>query len=242
MNGRLAYSSPVALSESPLAGILSLSTGDTLYARVTEAQWSTSRVRVSLLAEDPEDEGIMDSIREPSRSYVVAYRRNVALCDLVDNTQIFRDQHRIWTLEFGIKRTDFIPSLEMSFASTSADKLAELRARRLLLNENPARESSDINDITRELFLGGQQTLIRIERSIFPVLHQKFGSNPEKFVQIAWIGAVMSLKLGGCVVEINQLSLALRERALDVKFRGRRAARFVNHPAYEIFIEGTCAL
>jgi hypothetical protein len=233
---------PGTCSDSPLIALLNLATEGYLYTTVTAAEIDSHNAKFSVAANDPETEDRLDNTRVQNSSYIAAYRRDVALCDLIQNRRMLRDQKRWWELEFSIKRTDFIPAMEVGFGSTSVDKLAELRARRILLNESPATDSTDINDVTKELFLGGFETVVRVKRSPFPELFSQYGRDSVQFLQIAWIQAVMTLKLAGCVAEINQLKLTLRDGALDVSFKGIRNKRYVNEPSYQILVQGTCAL
>jgi hypothetical protein len=132
--------------------------------------------------------------------------------------------------------------MEMGFGSIGIDQLAEMRARRLLLNEYPVRETNDLNEVTKDLFIGGQGTMIRIQGSTFPALYQNFGIDPTKFLQIAWIEAATLLVMSNCVTEVIELKLRLVLDALEISFRGRRRRQYVNNDPYEITIRGVCKL
>lgn len=212
------------------------------YVPATRVEWSTQEVQIALSPEDATDESFLAELLPSPEDIIVGYGYRVGICSIRDNRFTFEAGQRHFDLKLSVKRSDFEPSLEMSFGSTSADKLAELRARRLLLNENPAVESRDINVITRELFIRGMETIVRVERSPFPALFQQFGARPDRFLQIAWIAAVVQLKLSACVAEVVRLRLSLNEPHLNVSFIGRRKKQFQNSPPYEIQIEGSCTL
>jgi len=217
-------------------------TQQTLYVQAKRVEWASEQADLVLDPEDASDESFLASLHPSSDTIIVGCGHQVGLCNTVENRFVFDGLKKQFHLKFAIRRADFIPSLEVSLGSTSADRLAELRARRILLNENPAVESRDINVITKELFLGGMDSLVRVGKSPFPTLFEKFGSVPDRFLQIAWINAIVLLKLSGCVAQVTRLKLTLREASLDVLFSGRRKKQFQNKPPYEIHVEGSCPL
>jgi hypothetical protein len=222
--------------------ILSPQANATLYLPVVSAEWGAQDVALTLRLEDLNDESMLDLFKVGIEPVVTAYRFRVGLCRIVENNLVHEAGSRFARLRLRVTESDFTPSLEISLGSLNADKLAELRARRLLLNENPAVETTDINDITRELFLRGQDTYFQIVKSSFPELFKLFGANPARFLQIAWISAVTQLRLGACTETIQQLQLTLRGTSLDVLFKGKRKKQYVNAEAYEMRISGTCSL
>ena len=238
----MADGSALKTSMSPLVLILGAEINTTAYLPYDEIDWQSNAVRVKVRPLDNSDEVLLNQLSN-SWNVIVAHRYKAALCRLVSkNSRFLANNNGQWELHLEIKRDDFTPTMEMSFAGTSADKLAEIRARRLLLNENPAKESHDINDITRELFIGGQETLVRIERSPFPKLWEAYRSKPQLFLDVAWINSVMQLLLGACVVEILKLELSLQDATLSVDFQGRRRKYYQNVPAYEIRVRGSMSL
>ena len=228
-------------SKSPYALLFVPGASMIYYEPFDEARLSTTDLFLVLNPEDVRDLSFLTGIERGSQ-IIVAYTYKAFVCRVADRVLHEKQGRSQCTLELEIERSDFSPSMEMGFSSTSADELAELRTRRLLLNENPVRESADINAITRELFLRGMDTLSRVERSPFPAAFQQFRNNPRHFLEIAWILAVMQLILSSCVAEIEQLELTLRGLFLDVRFVGRRKRKYQNAPPYEIRVEGACPL
>jgi hypothetical protein len=211
------------------------------YESVEESRWSVADISLLVNPEDHRDFSFLSRLQRGEK-IIVAYKFGAALCRISDRISLTKQGRSQVEVKFVIDESDFTPSMEVGFSSTSADKLAELRARRLLLNENPASESRDINAVTRELFLAGMDTALRIERSPFPGMFQIFGNNPERFLQVSWILAVMQLKLSACVEQVEQLVLTLQNSNLFVDFSGKRKKKYQNEPAYEIRFKGTCVL
>jgi hypothetical protein len=211
------------------------------YEPVEESRWSLEDISLLVNPEDHRDFSFLNRLQRGEK-IIVAYTYKVAFCRIIDSILLTRQGRSQVQVKLQVEESDFLPSMEVGFSSTSADKLAELRARRLLLNENPASESSDINAVTRELFLGGMDTQLRIERSPFPATFQAFGDNPRRFLEISWVLAVMQLKLSACVEQVEQLVLTLQDANLLVEFSGKRKKKFQNEPAYEVRIKGVCTL
>ena len=196
---------------------------------------------MSVEPDDPTDGPILSNLSAGAKIYL-GYGFDVAQCKLINRTQITEQGKRQWDLDFQIEQADFVPTFEINFAGASADELAEKRARRILLNENPGIESRDINKALIEHYTAGQNSPFSIKKSILPDLFRQYGNQPERFLAIAWICAVTMLKLSGSVVQVLELQLSFEGTSLNVLFRGKRKKEYVNAPAYEIEIKGKCAL
>ena len=210
------------------------------------SRWSSKEVSLTVRPYDPNDPAFLSGLRPSKENIIVAFKTSAAICSVAENVQITEAGKSLWELHFKVLVSDFTPDIEMSFASTSADELAAMRARRILLNEDPAPEDlskiTDINAITRELFIGGQGTYLHVERSPFLDLFQRFSTQPERFLDLAWINAVTLLKLTATVETIEFLQLALLANSLRVEFRGRRKRRYSNVPPLVINVSGICPL
>ena len=216
-------------------------TASRFWILVSEINWGGPLVEMDVLPQDTGDEGCL-SLLPTDSMIVVGYHENVAVTRLISKNLYLKDDLRFYRLRFAVSRTDFTPDTEIALGPTSPDELAELRARRLLLNDQPAMPTSNINEITKNVFIGGQGTIIRIEKSPFPDLYQHFGTDIRKFLELSWIDAATQLKLSACVVSINKLELSLHGTSLQVSFKGTRQRRFSNIPAFEIHVEGWCNL
>jgi len=239
-------STPSGCSSSKFAMLWQTADNQVDYVPAFSVEWSTNEARLHLLPEGGEDESFLNSLQPSRNSLVIAHGHRVGICQITDNKYSFVGGRANFSLTAAVQRTDFTPSIEVALGGTSADRLGEMRARRLLLNENPYVESRDINAITDELFISGQDTFVRVQFSPFPRLYTQFGSDPGRFLEIAWICAAAQLKLSACVVDIVSLQLGLIRSGvsmgLTVSFKGRRKKKYVNRPAYEMSIEGTCSL
>jgi hypothetical protein len=230
-----------AISRSNYAFIHPTESGQWLFVPVKKCRWSPKEISMSVEPEDPTDGPILTSIKIGSK-VLVGYEFDVAQCRLVDRTQISEGANRQWDLILQIEEINFSPTFEINFGASSANELAEKRARRILLNEDPATETRDINKALIEHYTAGQGTPLSIKKSILPELFKQYGGDIERFLAIAWICAIALLKLSGAVADVQHLELTLETGALDVEFCGRRRKEYVNQPAYEIVIKGKCPL
>ena len=226
---------------SPFASIKVPGTNTWLFVPVVNSRWSIQEVSLSVEPDEPTDGTTLDGLQINSDVYA-GYGNNVALCRITDRTHITQAGRSQWDLKLKVEKTDFIPSFEINFGNTSSDDLAEKRARRILLNENPSEETRDINKMLIENYTAGDGTPISIKKSIFPDLFQQYGNNPKRFLGITWVCAVMLLKLSGAVAEVLHLKFSLKGNSLEIDFSGKRKKEYVNRPAYEIRVNGVCDL
>lgn len=229
-------------SDSPYGLIWPLQRAAVHYLPITRAAWSSKGGELWLHPESPIDHSFLSSLNAADKDIVVAYKHYVAVCDIRENVFLAEREQSQFRLQFLITRSDFIPPFELALGGTSADRLAELRAKRLLLNQFLAEPSHDINSVTNELFLAGQGTLVKVEKSPFPDLYKHFGNDQKRFLEIAWIAAAAQLKLSACVAEISTLSLSLADDRLHVIFSGKRRHQVRNRAPFEISFNGYCSL
>lgn len=237
---------PLTKRDSDLALIWDTEANLVAGLSTVSSRWGSKELSFTVQPYDSNDPAFLGNLRRGKEKIIVAFRTDAAICSVIENVRITEVGKSLWELHFGVMISDFTPSIEMSFASTSADELAVMRARRILLNENPAPEDlkslSDINAITRELFIGGQGTYLHVQRSPFPVLFQQHSADRERFLDLAWINAVANLKLTATVETIELLELILLGESLQVEFRGKRKRKYSNVPPFAIEVSGICPL
>lgn len=239
-----SVSSEIASCKSSRLVALRITDEETIaFLPVVQAHWGQEEISLVLDSEDGEDRAILDGLRLRQDDVIAAYETNVAVCGVAAVSYITEPGKKLWSVKLQVKKFDFSVPMEMSFSNTSSEELAVKRARRLLLNDNPEQESEDLNKLTEELFISGLDTTAQIKRSPFPSIFEKYRNDPMRFLEIAWIVAVMQLKLSATVAEIRQLELSLQgEAVLTVKFWGRRHRKYQNVAPYDVKVEGHCLL
>ena len=211
-----------------------------VYIPVRESHWDGREATMLFEPDEAADGSFLDTLRNRHR-IKLAYRNNAAVCSAQTVRQQSKDGTDQWQITFHLEKTDFQPSMEFQMGGLTPDQAAVLRAERLLLNQHlPAAETRDPDAIMREIMLKGQEAELEIGRSPFPGLFQSFGNRPQLFTDIAWIMAMLQLKLSGTVEQVSTLELTLLGSSLNVNFTGRRRKVYSNVPAAEIKITGIC--
>ena len=200
---------------------------------------------LTVISEGASDSVALESIKKARGQPVgVAYATTAHLAVVGDCERELGPDGERWTIRLTPVEKEPPLGMEMGFGDLSADKLAELRAKRLLLDEKlePVPGEDQLNEQTRELFVRGWEAPMRILQSPFPPLYKELSDNPEAFKEIARLIAVLMLRLSWTVETIVELKLSLEGDKLHVLFRGKRRKVYVNREPTPIAIEGTCLL
>lgn len=141
---------------------------------------------------------------------------------------------------------------ELQYNNLSPIQIAEMRARRILLNEKLGRINQTglmglANDSMLESFIEGgmssNETNLSVLESPIPNLYRSFGQAPERFLKFARLVSVLYLKLSNTVEYILELDLELlNPKQLQVSFKGRRPQPYVNVEPSIIQVNGICPL
>jgi hypothetical protein len=230
---------------SPRALLLSKELSIRAFPVIQESSWS-GEIELTVAADTSEIDSIFSRFRGHKEVIVVAYGFDVAVAKLRDVSRVVMSGKAFWRIQLDPIRTDFSNDMEMGTSGTSADEFAEIRVRRLLLNEKPMAVKSDkgdmsgrLNELTFESLIQGLNSIVKIEHSNFIDLHNDFGGDPVKFTEIAWISAIADLKLSAAIQHIGHLKLVLNQNILNVDFSGRRHRKYQNVPPYEINVQGS---
>ena len=160
----------------------------------------------------------------------------------VERTRVGGEER--WTVTIARKSAGGEP-MEMSTSGLGVDQIAELRARRILLDERPPSESSAWNrmDPMLEALVAGVGASDAVERSPLPPLYAAWSGSRSDFLAAARLVAVLALHASRTVEHVLELTLAWAgDDAVAVRFYGRRKKLYTNRPAPEIRVEGVCRL
>ena len=170
----------------------------------------------------------------------VAFGTSALIGHVKSVTQTVMAGKGIWEVEIEPKESRYGTLNEVSTSGLSADKIAELRARRILLNEKlPA---YNINDQMLDTFIKGYDNPIEVSESPFIELYAQIGNNPQQFLASARLTAVLWLHLSGTVEHILHFDLEIAGSEIKVDFKGQRANRYVGEDPFIIEVKGTCDL
>lgn len=203
--------------------------GETLKLELVPAN---QRERVSLA-------GLRESMR---RNAYIAYDLTAMAGRLDSISEARSGGKQIWKLEL----TPEEPSspLEVAFGQYSADKIAEMRARRILLNEQLSENAvgTDWNDMTLDSFISGYNGTIEVAHSPFPALYADLRHDVPRFLTAARLVGTLWLCLSGTVEHIFELDLRMQGSAILVNFEGQRKRQCTNMEPPVIRVKGTCHL
>ena len=225
-----------------------------------DARWDSTEISLELLPESPEETAFLRSLR---RHINDAFARNVFIAFALGEdaawvkpqevVQTASGSQTVWKVILKEERhkQNGSPLGDFTFGTISPDKMAEMRARRILLNEklevppgnfqNRTGLAGLANETTLELFVRGRSRF-QISASPVPLLYQFFGQvgRFEKFVRLT---SVLQLKLSNTVEDILKLDLKLlNSEQVEIKFKGRRPRRYVNVEPSIIEFDGICPL
>lgn len=179
-----------------------------------------------------------------SVSVAVAYRLTAYRAQLTSVVRAVGGGEDRYTLKLTPDRDRGQGIMEMATTGYSADDLAELRARRILLGEKLPTARGRGAEMMFESFVAGLNTGFRVGESPLPALYARLGrGDPAQFVAAAELLAVLWLRLSGTVAHVLELEMRLtRPATLGVHFVGQRGQPYANRDPVRLTIDGECAL
>ena len=184
----------------------------------------------------------------------LAFREDATWVKPQEIVETTSGSQNVWKIVFKEERhrQNGNPLGEITFGSLSPDKMAEMRARRILLDEKLGEPPPDFqnrtgpaglfNEASLEMFVRGRNGF-NISGSPIPTLYRLFGKTQGQFEKFARLTSVLYLKLSNTVEEILQFNLKLlNPNQVEVKFKGRRHKRYINEEPYEFEVDDTCQL
>ena len=189
--------------------------------------WRATEISLELLPESPEETAFLHSLRNnlgnmvPLRNMLAfALGDYAAWVSPQDIAQNISGSQTIWkvVLEENGHGQYGNPFDDMTFNNISPDQIAEMRAKRILLDEKLetvslwSNQSNVMNQATLELSIGGggssyHETGLQIPKSPIPTLYQSFGQPAGRFEKFARLISVLYLKLSNTVEDVLQLDL-----------------------------------
>jgi hypothetical protein len=177
-----------------------------------------------------------------------AHQNVGGIAKVIEAKRTSTEEAAVWELVIELEelRTGF--GMEMAFGNLSADKIAEMRARYLLLNEKPARpsggnQSNVYEDAMLEAFVQGISTRVKVKGSVLPSMWKEFKGGTSEFLHVARLWSVFQLVTSNTCEYILELTLGpIKDGIMHVRFRGQRHKEYSNRDPYVIEFEGDCDL
>lgn len=234
-------------SALPLVLLMKLG-GNALFMRARRIRIQGKIITLSLVPSNPSDAGSIAELERSTREPIaLAYNLNALFVRLKSIEQVIETEE-LWHLEF--EEDEYATragSYEISLSSYSTDDIAELRARRILLDEKLDLRFGGKGDLNRQLLensvQSGYDSKFAILKSPFPELYSEIGRRTEEFIEASHVYAVLLLLLTHTVSAILRLDLQMRsEGLLAVDFEGSRPPKYSNDEPHIIRVDGTCKL
>lgn len=219
--------------------LLSVKVGDTITA-VVRPEAGTERVYLESLT----------GSRYNSPTVNFAFGLTAVLARLTSVTRSFDGGEDRYTLLLTPEHSGRAGAfMEMATTGYSADDIAALRARRILLDERLSTSDSRTSgrwgkDSTLESLVRGYDSEFPVECSPLPELFRATEEHGDaRFIAAARLTAVLWLQLTGTVAHVHELDMRVQAPgALAVRFRGERARIYTNKDPEVILAEGICPL
>ena len=225
------------------------------------AHWDSTEISLELLPESPEETAFLRTLRRHINDafardvhIALALREDAAWVKPQEIVETASGSQIVWKVVFKEERhrQNANPVGEMTFGSLSPDKMAEMRARRILLDEKLGELPPDFqnrtgptglfNEVTLEMFIRGGNGF-QISASPIPSLYRFIGKSQGQFEKFARLTSILYLKLSNTVEGILQFDLKLlNSNQVEIKFKGRRHRLYMNVDPYEFEVNGTCQL
>ena len=231
--------------------------------------WNAMEISLTLRPTSSEQTAFLSSLRTRLRNVpdgssidrlgaiAFAHQEDAAWVKLREVTQISTESETVW--EVHLKEETVSSAYKhrtepVILTQLTLEQIADLRAKRLLLDEklDAARSSLTQTTIFDQMLLEAQirgelssqyGNRLQALSSPIPELYQHFRKTPERFRKFARLISVLYLKLSNTVEDILQLDVELlNSAALQIKFRGRRSQSDVNEDPIFLEFEGVCPL
>ena len=179
----------------------------------------------------------------------VAYGSQAALCNVVSVKSVRRGGRESVALRVRAIESDYGTMLEMTTSGPSAESIAEMRARRILLDERLAKPlatgddpATGLSNAMFEVLVRGVNVPLEVHESPLPDLFEMLRGDPEEFLRNARLVSVLYLRLSGTVEKTTKLALSLDGQILTVDFEGLRAKKYSNREPHRIAVSGSLVL
>lgn len=231
--------------------------------------WDAMEISLTLCPTSSEQTAFLSSLRSRLRkvpdgssidqlgAIAFAHQEDAAWVKLREVTQISTESETVWDIRL---KEETVSSAykhrtePVILTQLTLEQIADMRAKRLLLDEKLDTASSSLTQVTvfdqmlLEVQIRGELSSqygnrLQALASPIPQLYQRFGNTQERFKKFARLISVLYLKLSNTVDDILQLDIELLDSAaLNIKFKGRRTQPNINEKPTFLEFEGSCPL
>src|ERR687886_161164 len=226
----------------------------------TYSQNADGKLIIQIPSKSVQDDAAIQALRpklEQSPLIKFAYQNDGFLVKVKSVEAISRNDCKLWTLTLEPKPIKLDgKTLEQSYKGRkqfySADDIASLKARRLLLNDPPKllmlQDAQVFSPALAERevlenLIRSSATPISIQDCVVQSLYPVYKAQPKVFLEQARLQAIFYLKAAGVVEQVMELSLGpICQGKVHVRFQGKRQQVYAGIESSSIAIEGDCPL
>jgi hypothetical protein len=208
-----------------------------------------SELKLLLTPKESTVKSFLSSLKtDRSKTISISFGNTALLARINSVVQERTGNKEIWTLFLDPEECDYGAGfMEMSVNNFTADEIAEMRARRILLNDTLSllglKKYNKFDWDFMEVFVRGQNTPIQVINSPFPELYSDLKGDIPYFLAVARLVGVLWLRLSGVVQDIFKLDFKMvNGEKMSVVFEGLRPRKYSNVEPTKIKVEGTCKL
>lgn len=221
---------------------------------------TNGKLVIQILSRSVQNDTEIQSLRpslEQSPLLKFAYQNDGFLVKVKSVESSSRSDGKLWTLTLEPKPIKLdTKTLEQSYKGRkqvySADDIATLKARRLLLNDPPKLQMLQDAQVFSpalaereviEKLIQSSATPISIQDCVLQSLYSQYKDKPRDFLALARLQAIFFLKAAGVVEQVMELSLSsIYQGKVQVRFCGKRQPICAGIEPAIIQIEGDCSL
>lgn len=225
--------------------------GDGMFAiAVNEVQRGAS-LRMDLEPSSQAELALIQGLRGQRQPFPVAYGTTAVYASIKQYHEVMRSGQNRVALELTEHPVENSIGSEMSYNGISADEIAGIRARRILLDETLQKRNGhnamldQLNNSTFESFVRGSigsGNRLAITASPIPILAAKTDGITDELLTVARLACVMLLILSGTVERIVRLEFSQEDEGIGVRFEGIRHKVYSNRDPARINVSGLCRL
>jgi hypothetical protein len=208
----------------------------------------TRRVNVNIPITQADEDAFFRSLQPTpyGRSEILpfAHQHIGGLAKIIDLKRTSAGNDAAWNLTLELQEVNTGFGSDMAYGAVSADEIAALRAKLILLNEKPKQFPHDrLEDTFFQTFVFGINTAVKATSSALPLLWKEAKGDSAVFLKIARLWSVFHLISTNTCEHILELTLGpIKDGKMHVRFRGQRRKVYSNREPFVIEVEGECDL
>ena len=230
----------------------------TYFFPLQDVRRDSSEMSLELLPESPEEVAFLRTLQDKlgnrfasSTTLACAYREYASW--VTPQNIVETSSHWEILLNSDSRGQNYDLFSEVTFGNISPDQIAEMRARRILLDEKldvvipTLSYSNTFDQMILEMHICGtpssHEHRLQVPDSPLPKVYRQFGQTPGRFKKFARLISILHLKLSNTVENVLLLELELLgSTQLQVRFKGIRTQFYSNVEPSTIEFEGVCSL